>query len=137
MLTPLAADRSSAPVPPADVSHQAYSLLQAHLRRYPYASVARHAAGPHAGRPYLLIDERGAWQPLEAVKWVLAWQRRPCDSAPARARTSGGLAWRLRRADGLHGSPPCRDRRGLTNTYIFEEAIKVGFGAGPGWRPSV
>lgn len=64
--TQLAAAPPAPPLPAADVSYQAYSLLQGYLTRYPYASLARHADGEWQGRPFLVIDERAAWQPLEA-----------------------------------------------------------------------
>lgn len=52
---------------PADVSYQAFTALQSMLRRFPYASIGRHESGPWAGRPYVIVDERVAWQPLEAM----------------------------------------------------------------------
>lgn len=53
---------------PADVSFQAYSLLHAYLQRFPYVRLGAHPAGsPWAGRPFLVVDERAAWEPLAAA----------------------------------------------------------------------
>lgn len=53
--------------PPADVSYQAYALLDSYLQRFPYAAAGRQLGGPHDGRPLLVLDERAAWQPLAAL----------------------------------------------------------------------
>ena len=67
LLVSLASDSRLWPAPTADVSHQAYSLLQAYLQRFPYASLGRHEGGQHAGKPYLILDDQAAWQPLAAA----------------------------------------------------------------------
>lgn len=38
-----------------------------YLQRLPYASLGRHEGGLFAGRPYLILDELAAWQPLAAL----------------------------------------------------------------------
>ena len=49
------------------MSYQAYTALQGLLRRFPYASIGHYDSGPWAGRPCEIVDERAAWQPLEAM----------------------------------------------------------------------
>ncbi|PRW59638.1 hypothetical protein C2E21_1506 [Chlorella sorokiniana] len=59
-----------------DVSYQAYTALQSMLRCYPYASIGRYESGLWAGRLYVIVDERAAWQPLEAMTDPLSLTRR-------------------------------------------------------------
>ena len=121
------------------MSHQAYLLLRAHLRSFPYARLDYRPPSGNAARglPFLIVDERSAWEPLAATRCVALGSRQPL------GRRHVGIMCMVQgpAADPAWACPPvlftshaaptaaCRDRSSISWKYLFEEAIKASYAA--------